>query len=260
MTSRDSTFSRFNRDAKKVKGPDDPHLDLWKKWDSGGRQSKHLEPLLDSLAPTIQSHAKKIHSGVGGGIPYSSIEAKVRIAAKQGLESYTPDRGAKVRTWVIGNFQRTTDFVAKNRNFSNIPKPRFEKYQQFQNAKNEFLEMHGHEPSYEEMKVLLPDIPPRTLKPLMQEFRRDLYIGGGSDPDAEDGSMGTGPSQIRTLLSLTPALLTTEEKRVFDHLYPSDGSSGSIAQVSKKTGLSQNQIYRVRAAIYKKVKPHLENI
>lgn len=260
MSAKKNPFDIFNQNAKKARGNADPHLELWKKWDAGGRQEEHLEPLMDALEPSIQQHAKKVHKGLGGSIPYAAVEAKTRVTAKQGLDSYSPDKGTKVRTWVIGNFARMTDFVAKNRNFANIPKPRFEKFQRFQNAKNEFLTTHGHEPTLEDMKVLLPDIPEAQLKPMMTEFRRDLYIGGHPDEDADDGSLGNSPSQLRTILSLTPALLTAEEKKVFDHLYPVGGGSNTIAQISRKTGLSQNQIYRLRASIYKKVKPHLGNV
>lgn len=249
-------FARFNQDAKKARGAPDPHLELWHTWDKNGRQTKHLEPLLDALEPTIINQAKKTYNGLGGSVPYATVEAKARIAAKEGLESYTPGK-AKVKTWVTTSFMRMSDMVAKNRNFTSAPKPRFAKYQEFQNAKNEFQEEHGHEPSYSEMQLLLPDIHPKDLKPMMKEFRRELYIGGNPDPDADDGSLGNSPSQLRTILSLTPALLTPGEKVVFDQLYPTSGAPPSIAKITKTTGLSQNQVYRIRASIYKKVKPHL---
>lgn len=253
-----SLFDRFNQSARKA---NDPHLELWKKWDDGGRKEPHLEPLMDALEPTVQQYAKKMHKGIGGSIPYSAVEAQVRIATKKGLDSYDPDKGTKVRTWVIGGLKQTSTFLAKNRNFAGVPKPRFQQFQRFQNAKNEFIATHGHEPTFEDMKVMLPDIPESSLRPMMTEFRREIFIGGNPDPEAaDDSSLGHPPSQIRTIISLMPALLTPEEKKVFDHLYPTTGSPASIAQISKKTGLSQNQIYRIRAAIYKKAKPHLGNI
>lgn len=260
MSAKKSPFDSFNQDAKKARGAPDPHLELWKKWDAGGRKEEHLEPLMDALEPSIQQHAMKVHKGLGGSVPYAAVEAKARVTAKQSLDRFTPGKGTKVRTWVIGNFASMTDFIAKNRNFANMPRKRFEMYQQFQNAKNEFLTTNGHEPTFEDMKVLLPHVPDNKLKPLMTEFRRDLYIGGHPDEEADDGSLSHSPSQLRTILSLMPALLTTEEKKVFDQLYPAGGGSNTIAQILKKTGLSQNQIYRLRAAIYKKVKPHLGNV
>lgn len=257
MTSKRSPFDAFNQDAKKARGAPDPHIGLWKKWDAGGKQPEHLEPLLEAMEPTIQQHAKKVHKGLGGSVPYAAVEAEARVTAKAGLDSYDPKKGAKVRTWVIGNFARMSDFVSKNRNFAQVPKPRFEQFQKFTNAKNEFLTLHGHEPSLEDMKGLLPELPESALKPMMTEFRRELYIGGHPDPEADDGSIGHSPSQLRTILSLMPSLLTAEEKTVFGQLYPPTGGSGSIAQISKSTGMTQNQIYRLRASIFKKVKPHL---
>ncbi len=262
MTSRKSTFDTFNQSARKAAAPGghDPHRELWQKWVDSGKKKEHLEPLLDALEPTIQTHAKRKLKGLGGSIPYSALEQQLRIAAKKGLESYDPTKGTKVRTHVITNFQRTTDFVAGNRNFAHIPKPRVELYQRFQNARNEYMQEHGHEPTLEEMKRLLPDVPEKNLNPMMREIRRELYIGGHPDPEADDGSIGHAPSQVRSIISLMPALLTPEEQKVFDQLYPSMGEPLTVAQIAKKTGLNQNQVYRLRSAIYKKVKPHLSGL
>lgn len=259
MTKK-NTFEQFNQNARRAPSGHDPHRELWQTWVDSGKRKEHLEPLLEALEPTIQSYAKRKMKGLGGSIPYSALEQQLRIAAKKGLESYKPEGGTKVRTWVIGNFQRTSDFVSGNRNFAHIPKPRVELYQKFQNAKNEFHSEHGHEPTFEDMKRLLPDVPPKELKPLMTEIRRELYIGGHPDPEADDGSIGHAPSQVRSIISLMPALLTPEEQRVFDQLFPSMGEAPSIAQIAKRTGLNQNQVYRLRSSIYRKVKPHLSGV
>lgn len=261
MTEK-SPFGRFNQEARKAAAPGghDPHRELWQTWSDSGKKPKHLEPLLDALEPTIQSFAKRKLKGLGGSIPYSALEQQLRIAAKKGLDSYDPTKGTKVRTHVITNFQRTTDFVAGNRNFAHIPKPRVEMYQQFQNAKNEFMEEHGHDPTLNDMKRLLPDIPEKELKPLMKEIRRELFIGGHPDPEADDGSIGHAPSQVRSIISLMPALLTSDEQKVFDHLFPAMGNPLTIAQIARKSSMNQNQVYRIRSAIYKKVKPHLSDL
>lgn len=261
MTRQKSPFDKFNQQARAAtpRGHD-PHRALWENWANNGKQPEHLEPLLDAMEPTIQSHAKRKLKGLGGSIPYSALEQQLRIAAKKGLESYKPDSGAKVRTWVITNFQRVTDDISKWRNFAQIPKPRVEMYQRFMNAKNEFVSHHGHEPTLADMKKALPDIPEKDLRPMMKEIRRELFIGGNPDPEADDGSLGHAPSQIRSIISLMPALLTPEEQKVFDHLYPAIGAPQSVAQIARRTGLSQNQVYRVRSAIYRKVKPHLGGV
>ncbi len=262
MARPKSPFDSFNQSAKQVSPrARDPHRELWDKWNESNRHPDHLEPLLDALEPTIQSHAKRKLKGLGGSIPYSALEQQLRIAAKKGLESYKPESGTKVRTWVISNFQRITDDVSKWRNFAQIPKPRVELYQRFMNAKNEFMNQHGHEPTLADMRQLLPDVPERDLKPMMKEIRRELFIGGHPDPDsADDGSLGHAPSQVRSIISLMPALLTPEEQRVFDHLFPTMGTPQTVAQIARKVGLNQNQVYRIRSSIYKKVKPHLSGV
>ena len=262
MARPKSPFDNFNQNARRTtpRGHD-PHRELWETWNENNRHPDHLEPLLDALEPTIQGHAKRKLKGLGGSIPYSALEQQLRIAAKKGLESYKPESGTKVKTWVISNFQRITDDVAKWRNFAQIPKPRVELYQRFMNAKNEFVSQHGHEPTAADLRQKLPDVPEKDLKNLLREVRREHFIGGNPDPDArDDSSLGHAPSQVRSIISLMPALLTPDEQRVFDHLFPSMGEPQTVAQIARKVGLNQNQVYRIRSSIYKKVKPHLGGI
>lgn len=259
-----SIFDSFNQSAAGARKKADPHLELWKTW-SDSKQPEHLEPLMDALEPTIQRYAKQTHSGLGGRIPYAAVEAKYRSSAKQSLDNFNPEGGAKVRNWVIGGFRRTRQFTDDYRNFSSVPRERLAHYQAFQNAKNEFLTQHGHEPSLEEMKVLLPEIPANKLKPMMSEFRRELFIGQSPDPESsDDSSLGHSPGQIQSILSLAPAILTPDENRVLRELTDRNALSGNkpvvIAQIAKKTGLTENQVYRHRASIFKKVEPYIKKV
>lgn len=263
MTKK-SPFDSFNTQVRGVNRGADPHLPLWKAWNDNDRSEEHLEPLMDAMEPTIKSHAKKTHSGLGGSIPYAALEAKYRSSAKKSLDNFKPEGGTKVRNWVLTGFRRTTDFVDQNRNFAAVPGSRVGMYQRYQNAKNEFLTTHGHEPSFEDMKVLMPDVPEHHLRPLMQEFRRELYIGGSPDPESnDDSSLGHSPSEVRTILSLMPALLTPDEHKVFKELKligPAEPKKVDVESVAKKTGFTVNQVYRLRASIYEKAKPHLRDV
>lgn len=257
-----SLFDSFSARARQfVEKKDDPHLPLWKKWDEGGRKPEHLEPLLNAFEPDIQRKAQQLSKSTGGNVPLSFLEGELRIQTKKGLERFDPNGGTKLRNWIVySQFPAVNTPLAKARNFAYVPKNRVDLYQRFHNAKNEFLTEHGHEPTIEELKLLLPDIPERTLKPLMTEFRKEHFIGGHPDPDVDD-SPSHAPSQVRTIISLMPTILSPEEKKVFDHLFPQGTETpASIAQIAKKTGLTQNQVYRVRAEIYNKVKPHLKGI
>ena len=259
-----SLFDSFNQNAKSVRKAGDPHLDLWHTW-SASKEPEHLEPLMDALEPTIQQHAKRTHSGLGGRIPYAAVEAKYRSSAKQSLDNFNPAGGTKVKNWVIGGFRRTSQFVSDYRNFAAVPKDRLAHYQSFQNAKNEFLTEHGREPTLAEMKILLPEVPATKLKPMMSEFRRELFIGKSDDPDKDDdSSLGHTPGQIQSILSLAPAILTADENRVLKELTDRNALNArkpvAISEVARKTGLTENQVYRHRAAIFKKVGPYIQKI
>lgn len=255
-----SEVDEFNKAASAAVSKLPKEQKLWEDWHQGGRTPEKLDALMHSLEPLVQQHATKQTRGFGGSIPHSAMEAQLRLAALKGIQSYDPDKGTKLKTHVITNFMRTTGFVAANRNFSRIPKNRLEKFQSFHNAKNELYDELGREPTVEELQGSLGWKNVNEVKRLNKEIRRELYIGGNPDPEADDGSHGHSPSQIRSILSLAPSMLTPEERRVFDELYPSVGEPASMAQIAKKTGLNQGQIYRIRTAIYNKVKPHLSSV
>lgn len=251
----------FNQTAHQALGSRpksaDPHEELWKKWHDGGRKEQDLVPLLDAFEPLIQRTAKNRTAGVGGGIPYGAMEPQLRIAAKKSIERFSPGGGAKLSTWVTTGLQRVTDFVASNRNFSRIPKNRVDLYQGFQNAKNELTEELGRAPHEHEIAERLPGVKKTDIGRLMTEVRRELLIGGNPDPEADDGSLGHAPSQVRSALSLMPSILSPEEKRVFDQLYPPSGHAASMQEIAQRTGMNKSRIYQIRAAIFKKVKPYL---
>jgi DNA-directed RNA polymerase specialized sigma subunit len=261
--STNKKITEFNRTARQELGSKpksaDPHEELWRKWHAGGRQERDLVPLLDAFEHVIQKQARTRTRGVGGSIPYGAMETQLRLAAKKSIESFNPDSGgAKLQTWVTTGLQRVTDFVAANRNFARIPKNRVDLYQRVQNAKNELHDELGREPSAHEISQRLPDVKPNDIQRLMVEVRTEHYIGGNPNPEAaDDGSLGHAPSQMRSIISLMPSLLTSEEKKVFDQLFPSNGSPASMAEIAKRTGMNKSRVYQLRSAIFKKAKPYL---
>lgn len=262
MTKRQqSLFDSFAALARGAEKKEDPHLAMWKKWDEGGRKVEHLEPLLNAFETDIQRKAQQLAQSTGGNVPLSFLEGKLRVAAKKGIEKFDPQGGTKLRNWIIySQFPAISTPLSKARNFAYVPKDRVNLYQRFQNAKNEFLTEHGREPTLEEFKNILPDLKESTLKPLMREFRTEHFIGGHPDPNVDD-TPSHSSSQVRTIISMMPAVLAPDEKKVFDHLFPPGVETPpSIAQIAKKTGFTANQVYRIRADIYNKVKPHLKGM
>jgi len=254
-------ITQFNNAARPALGSRaktaDPHEELWRKWHSGGRQAKDLEPLLDEFEGLIQKQARARVAGTGGAITYGAMEMQLRRAVKKSIESFDPSGGAKLSTWVRTGLLRVTDQVAEWRNFARIPKNRMDLYQRFQNAKNELHHELGREPMAHEISQRLPDVKQTDIQRLMNEVRTEHIIGGSPDPESDDGSLGHAPSQIRGILSLAPSLLTPEERKVFDNLFPQHGTAPTMAEIAKRTGMTSSRVYQVRASIFKKLKPHL---
>lgn len=240
------TTSQLAYEAARAKGDDE--IEMWKRWNAGGRKKKDLEPLLNSLDNFIDREARQRTSGVGGSIPYAAMKSELRNAALKGLESYDPDKGAKLTTHVKNNFMRATGFVAANRNAGGYtPKHRVDKYQYFQNAKNELEETLGRPPTAEELATAAPDMKKTEIKRMLKEIRPEVYSGMGTE--FQDGATLDAAKQR---LRLYRSRLSEQEQRAADALF--SGKYKTNAQAAKALGMSPVQLSKIKARIDEKIR------
>jgi DNA-directed RNA polymerase sigma subunit (sigma70/sigma32) len=246
---------RFTASADRA-GLREKELRLWHDWHEQGRKPTDLVPLMQSMESIVQ---KKL-GDKPPEIPRAAYDQNVRLAMIKGIKSFDPSRGVLLTTHVHNNLPRVTEFVAQTRNFSRIPKERFDKYQEFINAQNELSEELGTPPSVAQLQERLQWPKTQNVARLKREIKADLY---GEETMEEAGttlSEGTTPSRVRSLTGVAPALLNKEEHRVFQHLFPQTGTSSTISGIAKTLGIRPDRVYRVRSRIMGKLKPHLDKL
>lgn len=228
--------------------------DLWHTWNNSGRQDEHLEPLLKSLDPMIQSEARRRMQGLGGTITKPSLVQELRLAATKSIHSFDPERGAQLSTHVTNGFQRVTDFIAHNRNPKSIPKAFVEKWGPFNNAVVEFQEMHGRPPTTGDLQTQL-GWDSKTVKRMQRSFGREAFTDMGTE--LEHGEAGETPlQQVRTAFMLNKSRMSPEEQSFSQMHYPPDGvRQMSVASIAKKLGISEARAYRIKRKVENMLAP-----
>lgn len=238
-----------------LRGRRGQELQLWHSWDQSGRKQEHLEPLLKSLDPLIRSETTKRMQGLGGSISSPALKNELRRAAVRALETYDPKKGTQLTTHVVNNFMRITDFVAANRNPKYMPREDVERFGAFQNAKQEFVEEHGREPTHFELKMKLPTWSDRQIKKMTKGFGSEAFTDMGTE--LEHDVQHEDPMQrVRGALHLMRSTLTPEQQTFADMHYPAEGESQkSVSAIAKAMKIPEHKAYRIKKKVEAKLAP-----
>lgn len=226
---------------------------LWEQWQQSGKKPEHLEPLLKSLDPLIRAEARKRMTGLGGAISKPALTQQLRLATTRALETYKPEKG-KLTTHVVGNFMRVTDFVAQNRNTKYMPKADVERYGAFQNAVTEFQEIHGREPTAQELQQQL-GWGARTIKKMQKSFGREAFTDMGADLD-HDVATESPLQQARSAFMLMKSQFTPEQQQFAQLHYPEEGERQmSVAGIARTMKIPEHKAYRIKKLVENKLAP-----
>lgn len=237
-----------------LRGRRDQELELWNVWHDNGRQEHHLEPLLKSIDPMITAEAKKRLAGLGGSISGIALKNQLRNHAVKAIETYAPHRGS-LTNHIHTNFQRVSDFEAKNRNAMYMPKEYVGKFQELRNAQNEFAEEHGREPSFDELHGRLPGWKPVTLRRMLKGFRREAYTDMGTELE-HDHAVEDPISRIRGAFQLMESTLTEQQRQFAELHYPEEGlKQKSVEQIAAVLKIPTHKAYRIKKQIEAKLSP-----
>jgi len=246
---------RANARYDELRGRRGQEIHLWNTWDSQGRKMEHLEPLLKSIDPLIRSETSKRLPGLGGSISAPALKNELRNAAVAAIRSYKPDKGTQLTTHVVNNFMRISDFVAANRNAKYMPREDVERYATFQNAKAEFTEEHGRDPSHAELHTRLPGWTLKTVKKMTRGFGSEAFTDMGTS--LENDIQNENPMQrVRGALLLMKSTLTPEQQTFANMHYPEEGETQkSVTAIARLMKIPEHKAYRVKKKIEAKLAP-----
>lgn len=238
---------------QELKSTQDKELDMWNQWDSGGRKSKDLRPLMNSMRPLIQSSVNTYRGRVRY-IPDEALEAEFNNHAVKAIKSYNPNRGAKLSTWVKSNLRKGGRFVRTYQNVGRIVEDRAANITDFNNAKAHLAEMKGRPATDSELVRYLNATSTKNkrwttaeVQRMTSELRADIMSSSfESDPTT------WSPDVDGEIMAFLGEELTPAEKQVFQYMQTPGATQGKTGLIAQKLKWSPSKVSRLRKAIERK--------
>lgn len=153
-------------------------LSPYEKWQLF-KDNDSLYEVTKSLRPTIDSVVASL-----GGTGNPQIAAKARVIAAKAVQSYDPEAGATLPTWVSQQLRQLTRDIRKSNNMVHVPDGvQLDGYTLYR-AEKEFEDEHGREPTVEE----LADISHLSTKRIKDVRNKMRPIVTDAGTESEDGS------------------------------------------------------------------------
>jgi DNA-directed RNA polymerase specialized sigma subunit len=138
-----------------------------------------LYALTKTLRPTIDSVVASL-----GGTGNPQIATKARIIAAKAIQSYDPEAGATLPTWVSQQLRQLTRDIRKSNNLVHVPDGiQLDAYNLYR-AENEFMDEHGREPTVDE----LADKAHMSVKRIKDVRTKMRPVVTDASTESEDGS------------------------------------------------------------------------
>lgn len=219
-------------------------LDLWKKWDAGGRRRNDLTGLLSRFDPLV---SKQVAIYRRTNIPDSAIRAKAQLQLVKAFETYDPNKGAKLNTHANWAMQPLKRFITSQQNFAKIPEPMVYRIQEFNMARQDLSDKLGRDPSVMELADELK-WPQRHVEKMQKVQRKDL---SATMFDIDPALMSS--ARLREIQGLLPYELTGEENAIYDQVLKS-GRPMTTAELAARLNMPQSRVNKARKGIGDKLR------
>jgi len=238
-------------------------MDMWKTWKEGGQKPEHLDPLLKSFAPLIQSRVNQYKNKVE--IPTSAIEHEHKKEFVNALRTYDPTKGASLSTHIVNRLPKAGRYIDSNKNIARIPENIYTKIGYFNSLKSNLSEQLGHEPDdatihdhllktpHEKLGVLSM----KDIGRLNKEQRKVLILSASSAADI----IGTPnlSSREEEVVHLVYHELSPQERLVHEHTFGMNGKPIlKPGDMAKKLKMDGPKISKLKASIRTKILKYLE--
>ncbi len=229
----------------------DRDLELWRTW-STTRKPEDFQKLKSNFRGLIRSQVNQFAGRVE--IPPPAIQGEFNRQFVKAVESYDPNRGAQLSTWVTHNLRNGFSWVSQNQNAVRMTEKRVWNIGKYNNAKAQLYSELGRDPTTDEMAERLTWHPREAARMEMQ-LRQDLI---GSEMQVDP--LQYKPSKEKEVLRFLPYELDDREKFVFEHTTGSNGKPKLAGKdIAKKLGVSDATVSRIRHRVATKAKSLMED-
>lgn len=219
-------------------------IDLWHKWNTGGRKPEHLKPLYESYKPLLQREANKFRTVE---LPSSTVHAELRKQFVNAVKTYDPKKGTQLSTWVQTNLQKSSRFIKTYQNLGKIPESQISKIREFKQAKEHLTNLHGYEPDTRTIADHLKWPHKRVVQLQKELSRADKPVSGYMHDPAEVLT----PKELEAIRLLQyDSRMSPEERTVYEYTFGMNGKPRlQPGQIAKQTGIHPSKISRIRGKL-----------
>lgn len=213
-----------------------------------------LSAVVDSLAPTISS---VVASMGGSGDP--RITARARVIAAKAVQTYDPEHGASLPTWVTQQERQLSRDIRKSRSVLTIPDGVKRDAYAIYRAEAQFEDEHGKEPTLEE----LADVSKISVKRIQDVRRKMMHEGQetASDTDTQYQIAGAPMDFSQEAMDYVYPELDRKDKLVLEYMTGYNGHRPKDNKwIMQKLGLNDVQMSRRRMRIITKLREAIEGL
>lgn len=204
-------------------------IELWRQWKKT-RAPGDLQKLLTQMNPILLREVNKWAPSMSR----SYLEAEAKRLAVEAFESYNPNQGTALSTYVASRLPKLSRVVYATQNTARLSETKNLLFHTYHTATNELKDRHGREPTNDELADHL-GWAPKKLEQFQRQSQRKEFVESEDHPDVDDAE--------DHLVDYIYHDLTPLQKSIFEY---STGYLGkpklSGSEMMKKLNLTQGQL------------------
>jgi DNA-directed RNA polymerase specialized sigma subunit len=183
-------------------------VELYNQWKKS-QNPQHLDLLIKQLDPLIQSQVNQR----SGTLARPLLEAQAKVLTVRAIQSYSPDRGAKLSTHVTNQLQKLSRVNYAHQNALRIPEHSMVAYRSYNIALEDFKTDNGREPTSQELADHMK-WSPKKVEQFRTQFGRaelteskdtpmDMFVPYTHDPRIDYAYQSMSPRQQKIFEHMT---------------------------------------------------------
>lgn len=221
---------------------------LFKDGDSLYEVTKSLRPTIDSVVASL------------GGTGNPQIAAKARVVAAKAIQSYDPEAGATLPTWVSQQLRQLTRDIRKSNNLVHVPDGvQLDAYALYR-AEREFEDEHGREPTVEELADI-SHIPVKRIKDVRTKMRPVVSDAGTESEDGASLLSMDNSDYTQDALDYVYNESDRNDKKLLEYTVGYGGATVlDTKQIMEKLKLTPVQLSRRKARLSMRINEAIEDL
>ncbi len=209
-----------------TKGKD---LELWRQWKKT-RAPADLQALLNQMQGILMREVGKWSPSMSR----SYLEAEAKRLAVEAFESYDPNQGTALSTYVASRLPKLSRVTYSTMNTARLSETKNLLFHTYHTAGNELRDKHGREPTNDELADHL-GWSPKKLEQFQRQSQRKEFVESEDHPDVDDAE--------DHLVDYIYHDLTPLQKSIFEHSTGYQGKQKLAGEaLRKKLNITQGQL------------------